>query len=143
MPILRIIVAVLPDRHRETARQLAKWCLVGVVNTAVDFTVYVLLTRFTGFWHGRLVAAAVVSFICGMVSSFILNNFWTFRHDVEGWERRIPKFLVVAFGGMAWNALLLAGLLRLGVYDLIGKLVATVCVTAWNFTMQKAWTFRR
>lgn len=143
MSIRRLVMSIIRLRNGETMRQLVKWCLVGFVNSALDFTVYYLLTRFTEFWSVRLVLAAVASFVCGMLSSFVLNSLWTFRHDLAGWRARLPKFLLVAFGGMAWNAVILSMLLDIGVHDLVGKVITTVCVTGWNFTMQKHWTFRR
>lgn len=140
--LIKFFVRVLPHRHRATGEQFIRFCFVGAFNTGLDLSVYLLLTRFTAFWSTRMVAAAVVSFGCGAVSSFLLNNFWTFERDADGWRRRLPKFLIVALGGAAWNALIISALLHAGVYDVIAKVTATACVLAWNFTFQKKWTFR-
>jgi dolichol-phosphate mannosyltransferase len=128
--------------HRHTTGQFVRFCLVGSFNTLLDFSVYVFLTRLFGFWSRHIVLAAVVSFAFGVTSSFILNTFWTFRKDLASWTERLPKFLTVAIGGVTWNALIIYGLTEAGIYDLIAKVFATGCVVAWNFTLQKKWTFR-
>ncbi len=132
---------VLAYRHA-TARQLIKFCIVGTVNTLVDFSVYIFMTRIFEFWGERLVLAAVVSYCCGMVSSFTLNNFWTFRKKRDGMAGRMPKYLMVTFASLGLNALLMYTLINLGVYDIIAKVFATGCVILWNFTLYKKWAFR-
>ncbi|MBU0625038.1 GtrA family protein [Patescibacteria group bacterium] len=141
---MRILISIFDTvTHRHpTARQLLKFCLVGTINTLVDFTSYVFLTRLFVFWEDRLVLASVLSYCCGMISSFILNNFWTWRRDNHGLLQRLPRFLLVTFIGMAWNAALLYILVGLGMYDIFAKALATVCVIAWNFILQKRWVFR-
>lgn len=129
--------------RRATVHQFMKFCVVGTVNTGVDFMVYLLLTRLSDFWMANLVYAAVISYGCGAVSSFVLNNFWTFRRDSKRLRSKTLKFLVVTAGGLALNAAILQGLVGLGVYDIIAKAFATVCVIAWNFTLFKYWAFRR
>lgn len=138
------IVPWLSDRllGREAFRQFVKFSLVGTLNTGVDFGVYLALTRGLDFWSRHLVSASVISFGVAAVSSFLLNNFWTFRRDAAGWSARLPKFLLVASGGAGLNALTLGLLVGLGVWDILAKAVATVLVLIWNFTLQKKWTFR-
>jgi putative flippase GtrA len=126
-----------------TVRQLLKFCIVGTINTGVDFSAYIFMTRAFDYWGERLVAAGVISYCCGMISSFALNNFWTFRRDRDGLAQRAPKFLLVTFSGLAWNALIFYALISFGSYDLLAKAVATICVIAWNFTLYKKWAFNR
>lgn len=139
--IERIMGAVL--HRRSTAHQFMRFCVVGTINTGVDFSIYVLLTRLSDFWMTNLVYAAVISYSCGAVSSFVLNNFWTFRRDSKRLRSKSIKFIVVTAGGMALNAAILYGLVSVGVFDIIAKIFATACVIAWNFTLFKYWAFKR
>lgn len=139
-PIRRIAVAVA--LRRKTVGQFVRFGLVGGFNTVLDFSVYYMLTRSSSFWGEHLVLAAVASFTVGVISSFILNNFWTFRQSAAGWRSRIWKFFIVAVGGVSWNALLLFVFVNLGMFDLYAKAIATAAVLFWNFTLQKMWTFR-
>src|SRR5690606_23901009 len=128
--------------QRDTAVQFVRFAAVGATNTVLDFGVYVALTRGTDWWRDHLVLAATVSFCVAATSSFLLHNFWTFSRNGDGWQRRMPKFFTVAVGGLAWNAALLHLLVGAGLHDIPAKLIATGAVIAWNFTLQKNWTFR-
>jgi putative flippase GtrA len=140
--MLRELIGIVLGTRRRLAAQFVKFAAVGAFNTVLDFAVYLLLTRSSAFWSARIVAAATVSFLVGVTSSFILNNFWTFRQDASGWRRRAPKFLAVAVGGLVWNDLILHLLTQAGVHDITAKLIGTAIVLFWNFTLQKTWTFR-
>ncbi|MEA3248773.1 MAG: GtrA family protein [Patescibacteria group bacterium] len=137
----RVKEAVL--HRRSVAHQFVKFCIVGTFNTGVDFAIYLLLTRLSDFWMENLVLAAVVSYSCGAVSSFILNNFWTFRRDTKKMRSKSLKFIAVTAGGMILNATILYSLVSVDVYDVIAKVFATACVIAWNFTLFKYWAFKR
>ncbi|PIY62153.1 hypothetical protein COY93_03705 [Candidatus Uhrbacteria bacterium CG_4_10_14_0_8_um_filter_58_22] len=128
-------------RGGSTAHELLRFCLVGTVNTTLDFGVYLLLTRLFGFWSGHLLAAAAVSWCLAVLSSFLLNNFWTFGHGTLRLRSRMGKFTAVALSGGAWNLILMAAFICLGLHDVLAKVLATVGVTVWNFTLQKRWTF--
>ena len=129
-------------RHRRAAGQFTRFCIVGTANFFLDNGIYVVLTRRWDFWSEHFLSAATVSFVAAVISSFILNTFWTFRCDAAGWHRRIGKFFVVAVGGLFINALTLELLIELGIYDLVAKVAAAGVVLVWNFLFQKKWTFR-
>jgi len=128
--------------HRGTFGQFLRFSTVGTINFFLDYGVYFGLTRGFPFWGKHIILASTVSFVAAVISSFLLNTFWTFRCDAAGWHRRVWKFFAVATGGLALNATILFVLTRLGVYDLIAKLAATAIVLVWNFLLQKKWTFR-
>lgn len=138
-------ISYLSDRlsgRRQTVGQFLRFSAVGTANFFLDYLVYIGLTRGFVFWGGHIIMAATVSFIAAVISSFFLNTFWTFRGASAGWHRRAGKFLAVAVGGLALNALILFSLTELGIYDLVAKLVATAMVLVWNFQLQKKWTFQ-
>lgn len=136
---LRLLIAT----RRDVFAQFVRYAVVGASMTVLDFGVYLTLTLHSDAFAGRYVAAATVSFLCAVAVSFVLNNFWTFRHDHRGWHRRAPKFLTVATVGLALNAGILHLLVTFGLHNIIAKIIATGVVTGWNFTMQRRWTFRR
>ena len=121
--------------------QFFRFCAVGAINTVVDFGIYAALTRSFPFWGEHFLAASVVSFCIGVLSSYLLNTFWTFGARTVA-LRQGAKFFIVAVTGLGWNAAVLALLTALGMYDLLAKAFATAAVLAWNFTWQKRWTFR-
>lgn len=138
----RAIDAVGRRFGRETVAQFVRFSLVGAFNTGLDFSVYLFLTRTFAFWGEHPVRASATSFCVGVISSFILNNFWTFGFSGQRWHARIVKFATVATVGLSLNSLIMYALVHAGTYDVLAKATATVTVVLWNFTMQKTWTFR-
>lgn len=132
-------------RERRALRQFVKFCIVGGINTVVDFGAYYLLTRRVAFFApdgGHYLLAATMTFALAVVSSFCLNTFWTFRAGGPGWHRRAPQFVAVALVGMGLNDLIMLIVVEAGGHDMLGKALAAGLVIFWNFLAQKYWTFR-
>lgn len=128
--------------RRAAAGQFIRFSVVGGINTVLDFGVYLGLTRGLSFFRTHFLAAAATSFSLAVLSSFLLNTFWTFRAGGDGWHRRAPRFFAVALTGAGLNLIILYGLVVGGLYDVAAKLVATAVVLVWNFTAQRRWTFK-
>ena len=127
-----------------TAKQFAKFVMVGLVNTAIDFFIYFSLTRGTDFFEQHLLSANIIAFSIAATNSFFWNKKWTFRDQGKNYHVQYSKFLIVSIGGL----LLSQGIFVLGVHylkisDIITKLAAVVIITFWNFALNKRWTFRK
>lgn len=129
--------------HRHTFGEFARFGIVGATNTVLDFGLYVGLTRGFAFWERHYVAANAIAFAVAVTSSFLFNNFWTFKKDHRNWHVRGSRFLAIAFAALGLNSLVLYALTSYGIHDLLAKLVAIAAVGFWNFSMYKMWAFRR
>ena len=126
------------------AKQFAKFVMVGLVNTAIDFFIYFSLTRGTDFFERHLLSANIIAFSIAATNSFFWNKKWTFRDQGKNYHVQYSKFLIVSIGGL----LLSQGIFVLGVHylkisDIITKLAAVVIITFWNFALNKWWTFKK
>ncbi|MEY4723354.1 MAG: hypothetical protein RLZZ324_867 [Candidatus Parcubacteria bacterium] len=130
------------NRHKHTVAEFVKFAVVGATNTAMDFALYVWLTRTFRYWHHHFLWANVVAFSFGVVVSFILNNYWTFKRDHDGLHGRGFKFLAVVAGALLLNSLMLRELTHFGMHDILAKLIATGVVGFWNFGMYRWWAFK-
>ncbi|MFZ6035950.1 MAG: GtrA family protein [Patescibacteria group bacterium] len=128
--------------------QFAKFAVVGVVGTCVDFGVYALLTRVFGLYY---IAATAISVLLAIVNNFLLNKHWTFDKGDSGNARsESGKFFVVS----VINYFLNLGIVYFIVEhtaahqlfgandDLFAKMVAIGIVLFSNFFGNKYWTFR-
>jgi len=129
-------------RRHALARQFVKFSVVGGIVTAIDFGVYVALTRGTAFFGRHLLTSAAIAFSVALTSSFILNTFWTFRAGRGRWLSRAPRFFAVGLIGIAINMAILSLLISGGMYDLLAKVFAILVSLVWNFTGQRRLTFR-
>lgn len=126
---------------KQNFKQLIKYGAVGVLNTAVDFIVYQLLT-FIGISY---VIAQCVSYSCGILNSYVLNSFWTFKEEARHKGSEFVSFIVVNIISLGISVLLLK--VCYDVLDiqsnLISKALVTPVVMVINFIGTKLLVFKK
>ena len=83
------------------ARQAALFCIVGVINTAVDIIVLNGLIFLTGTGHsGPLFTFyKTVSFAAALLNSYYMNAKWTFSEESRGGRPSVAQgaqFIVIS-----------------------------------------------
>jgi putative flippase GtrA len=154
---------------RPAARQFVKFCLVGASSFVIDIGLLNLLHYRFGL---SVAVAATLSFFAAVCNGFYWNRRWTFKETKGEAARQYPVFVATNVVGWLLNlsimtsVLIVAGSLGMmhthrspmeivrlialregkGEFNAIAlngaKVVATVIVTAWNFTAAKFLTFR-
>lgn len=154
---------------RPGARQFVKFCIVGASSAVIDFS---LLNILHFGLHLSVAAAATISFFTAVCNGFYWNRKWTFRASDGDAAKQYPKFVATNLVGWGLNlSIMTAVLVTAGAMGLLhtqrsggeiisliatgegkqafnalalngAKAVATVFVTAWNFTASKLWTFK-
>ena len=128
-------------RRRPWHAQAAKYATVGLLNTALDAGLYLLLTHWLGF-GGVKVAAKGMSYAVGIVNSYHWNRVWTFRSQARVTATFI-SFVLVSLTGLAVNSLAMyLSLDLLHQPDLVALGVATGSSLLLNFTANKLLVFR-
>jgi len=123
--------------------QMFKFGIVGFVNTLIDFSIYVGLTRFFKFWQANYLWANVIAMIVAATSSFFCNKHWTFQDKNRSVKKQYLKFILVSSGGLIINELILFILVeQFSLYDLAAKAIGIVVVFFWNFFVNRYWTFK-
>lgn len=122
-----------------TALEFFRFGLVGLVNTSVDFAIFLLLYR--GLDADPL-AANCIAFLIAVTNSYLLNRHWTFRASSAPLSMaNYARFLVVNSGGLVIGTLailLLKGLLLVE----WAKLIAAGLTLIWNFSTSKLLVFK-
>ena len=143
---MKIIDRIRNNRHLQEKliiKEIVKFALVGGFNTILDFSVYIILTRFWEFWQKNYLLANFVSFSNAATSSYILNKTWTFRDKNKRIYIQYPKFILVSVIGLLINETVLYILVtHLVIYDLLAKICAVGIAMFWNFSANKFWTFK-
>ena len=75
-------------------QEFGKFIMVGVLNTVINYGVFILL--FIAFNLIYFVAGAI-GFLSGAVSGFFLNRLWTFKSKVPIAEGFIKYFIIQLF----------------------------------------------
>ncbi|RPI91920.1 MAG: GtrA family protein [Chloroflexi bacterium] len=141
--------------NKERIRFL-KFATVGALGAAIDFAVMNLMTH---FFDMRLVYAGTISFICAVLSNFILNRYWTYpdsrsRHILH----QLGMFFVVNAAGIGFRFPILhfvepflAGIFEKTTHishataQFLAKnatlAFAIGLVMIWNFFINRYWTY--
>jgi len=112
--------------------------------TAVDFAVYIFLTRVFVFWEEHYFWANLVSMSVGAFGSFILNKKWAFKNTVgKELSQGVKFWLFCGLGGMIiYQFLLVFFIETANLYDLLSKAIAAIIVLFVRFVIQKFWIFK-
>lgn len=126
-------------------REFIKFCVVGLTCTVIDWGIYFVIKKFTGWEIQELKQVMkALSFIGSVGVSYLLNRTWTFRSNDKQVFAQAVKFFSMAIIGLGLNNLffyLSTGYLKLA--DIFGLIIATVLVMFWNFTVSRVWVFRK
>lgn len=134
-------------------RKAARFLMVGILNTGIDFFVFNILMAATGLEVGLPVTLfKSVSFFCALFNSYELNRRWTF--DGEGEDVRTAKefarFAAVTGVGFLVNVgttslIVIAAHPAFGLsqarWDNVAAAAATALSLAWNFVGYKWFVF--
>jgi len=122
-------------------RQFVKFCLVGIINTAIDYLVYLGLTRGLDLYF---LYANIIAILVAMTFSFIFNKYWTFRDYQKNIKKQYSKFFLVNLVYFLLNNMIVFSLVKyLLIFDLLAKVMAIFVGLIWNFTANRYWTFKR
>lgn len=142
--------SIMTERHQksrrllvpETATQIAKFMTVGVLNTAIDTTMYFILTRWLGL-SGLPVLAKGIAYVVGMVNSFFWNRSWTFGDKGNVW-RAAGLFTLTHIVALAINTGTMALALDwLNLPEIVALGAATGASFVWNFVLNKLVVFQQ
>ncbi|MDI3542495.1 MAG: hypothetical protein PWP57_98 [Candidatus Atribacteria bacterium] len=123
----------------KTLGQFIKFNLVGIMNTAVDFGVFMILNRYLGLIY---TISQVISYSCGMVNSYFFNKFWTFQKKEGFTAVEVVKFIFVNLCSLGVSLLVLYVLQSKGGWKVLpSKVLATGFSVGVNFLGNKFWVF--
>lgn len=123
---------------RDLLAQFAKFGVVGVIATVIDFGVLIALTELGG-WDPVLSAAA--SFVVSVIFNYAASMRFVFtrREDLSR-SAELAIFIVLSVIGLGINeALMWAGTTALDLNYVLVKVAATAVVMLWNFFSRKRW----
>ena len=117
--------------------EFMRFCLVGAVNTGVDFTVFTVLS----YMGVLLLVAQCISYTCGVLNSFLLNRTWTFRGRGQS-ARQLIRFLALNLGTLTITYGLLVYFHNSLAWPLlVCKLLATGASLGINYIGSRLWIF--
>ena len=158
VPFLWVIgvgISQIIARYIPFFNQLGKFVAVGVLNTALDFSILNFVSRLTGITAGLVIGwVNIPGFLVSVVNGYFWGRLWVFPRQDQNRNLLIdfPKFLAVTGVGLFINSGLIilvttyipipAGI-RSEVWLNIAKVIATAFTLVWNFMGYKFFVFRK
>ncbi|MFX3618301.1 MAG: GtrA family protein [Sporolactobacillus sp.] len=121
---------------RPIFHQAFLFALIGIMNTAVDFLVFLLLTQVFSLFYGF---SQVISYGAGMVNSYLWNSKVTFSVSKKS-RGRLVKFILLNLIVLGITLTLMHFLLFLPL--IVNKLISTIAGLMVNFILSKTWVFK-
>ena len=120
--------------------KLVKFGMTGVMNTAVDFAVFMLLS-YVGVY---IYLAQMISYSCGMLNSYVVNRSWTFKSKERFLSSQLVRFIISNFLQMLLSVVLMwLFITKLGMLKIVAKICATVIMLLTGFFINRIWVFRK
>lgn len=118
---------------------MAKYALVGVMNTGVDFAVFCVLVYAAGLGSAW---AQTISYGTAIANSYLLNRVWTFQVKERQRFGDVVRFIIVNVFSFAAATAVLLGLEQAGLEAAIAKACSVVVSLVVNYAGYKLWVFR-
>lgn len=120
--------------------KMAKFALVGTLNTSVDFALFLVLAY--GFGVAAWLAHTL-SYSTAVANSYWLNRSWTFRADGSGNWLEFARFATVNGCSFAAATATVIGLHQFfGLTPLLAKVASIGIAMTVNYLGSRYWVFR-
>lgn len=136
--------------------QFSKFCVVGIVNTLIDFGVLNLLMRFFEIFKGpEIIIFNAIAFTFASINSYALNKFWTFKNkavEVKKTSKQFLQYMAISIVGITINTAIVYFIttfipplfgLSPSLWANVAKLAATGISLMWNFIGYKFFVFNK
>jgi putative flippase GtrA len=146
---MKVPLSVFPVHLQLRAREIILFVSVGLLNTAIDFTILnllIILTRHTrGLW---LIGFTCCGFLAAVINSYILNGSLTFRDQATRSSQHFLRFIAVNVVGLVINSSIVGSLAQISGNRFpllatinVSKILAVVGSLTWNYIATKRWVF--
>ncbi len=116
----------------EKYKKVIKYVIAGGVATFVNLGALFVCVEYFRLWY---LISAVISFVCGLVTSYILQKFWTFKDGkTKNMHIQFAGFTIFALGILALNtALMYLFVDVLKIWYLLAQAFAALLIAFINF----------
>lgn len=117
-----------------------KFGLIGVLNTLINWILFILLNSFGVYY----IISNVIAYSISTLNSYLWNSKWVFKYNEDNVKETSFKFIVLNIIGLTLNTIILYLLVDIvGLNKLISLVITTGIVTILNYFINKLWVFKK
>ena len=129
------------SKYEKFFQQIAKFAIVGVIMTAINWTIYAIGLKIlpTNEEIVKVALASAIAFIISTIFSFWANTKWVFDTTTKKTRRRLfTEFLIFnCISFLVFDEALLTALVSVEWHPMISKVITTACSMIFNFITRK------
>jgi putative flippase GtrA len=130
----------LPSARAVLQHPFPRFVISGGTTFIVDLG---LLRLLHGYEHMALLPATTLAFLASFCVTFIISRHWTFPTGREGRpHHQAIRFAILVAGNLVTTLLIVGGLVAIGLYYLLAKVIAVALNAGANFLLYRRWVFR-
>lgn len=117
---------------RQKAQNVARYSVVGVSATAVEWILFFILNQLMSLQY---IPAFLVASVFSILSSWAIGRFLMF-HGTGNIRKELGKIYLSGFTAMSFNLLLMWIMVgKMGLHEMAAKPIATLLVFLWNYVI--------
>jgi putative flippase GtrA len=134
------VLKVLVGKLNSPRFAMLRYGVVGLINITVDAGGFAILVT---WFNAPASVANVISFSCGIVTSYTLNSRWTFRdrHEPGRDLSRFTKFVLINIAGLLLSTTLVVTF-ALFMDKVVAKIASIPIVFFYNYFASRHLVFR-
>lgn len=121
----------------QRSKKIVKYLFFGVVTAGVEFCVFILLVSLM-----HIYIASTISFIAGLVTSFLFNKFVVFKNSRRVAKSEVGQFIMLGVVNSQLSALLTLGFSFL-IPSALAKILTMAMIALWNYLLMNLVIFKK
>lgn len=136
---LRCIHKELTEEQWAGFMQFVKFCLVGLLNTAISLCVYYIFIAINAELY---IIGNAVGFIVSVLNSYFWNSKFVFKKQDQKLKTIIKTFAAYGTNLVIGTALLYLFVDILGISEILAPLLNLIVTIPLNFVLNKVWVMK-
>ena len=124
----------------EDLSRFIKFGLVGVLNTIINWILFILLNSMGVYY----IISNIIAYGISTLNSYLWNSKWVFKYTGDNVNQTTFKFITLNIIGLVLNTIilfLLVDIIKLP--KIIALIIATGVVMILNYFINKLWVFKK
>ena len=124
----------------EDLSRFIKFGLVGVLNTIINWILFILLNSMGVYY----IISNIIAYSISTLNSYLWNSKWVFKYTGDNVNQTTFKFITLNIIGLVLNTIilfLLVDIIKLP--KIISLIITTGIVMILNYFINKLWVFKK